>query len=49
MGNGQAERFNQTLLQMFEALQESQKSEWKAHVPTLAMPKMPHFNTGVLP
>ena len=31
-GNGQAERFNKTLLAMLRALPESQKSHWKNHV-----------------
>ena len=35
MGNGQCERFNQTLLQMLGTLEDYQKSDWKAHVPTL--------------
>ena len=35
MGNGQVERFNQTLLQMLGILEEYQKSDWKAHIPTL--------------
>ena len=35
MGNGQYERFNQTLLKMLGTLEEYQKSDWKAHVPTL--------------
>ena len=35
MGNGQVERFNQTLLQMLGTLDESKKSDWKAHVPSL--------------
>ena len=34
MGNGQFERFNQTLLQMLGTLEESKKSDWKAHVPS---------------
>ena len=35
MGNGQCERFNQTPLKMFGTLEEYQKSDLKAHVPTL--------------
>ena len=35
MGNGQVERFNQTLLQILGTLEDHQKSDWKAHVPTL--------------
>ena len=34
MGNGQFERFNQTLLKMLGTMEEYQKSDWKAHVPT---------------
>ena len=33
MGNGQVERFNQTLLKMLWTLEEYQKSDWKTHVP----------------
>ena len=35
MGNGQVERFNQTILKMLGTLEDYQKSDWKAHVPTL--------------
>ena len=35
MGNGQVERFNQALLQMLGTLENYQKSDWKAHIPTL--------------
>ena len=35
MGNGQVERFNQTLLKKLWTLEEYQKSDWKTHVPTL--------------
>ena len=35
MGNGQCERFNQTLLKMLGTLEDYQKRDWKAHVPTL--------------
>ncbi len=37
MGNGMVERFNQTLLKMLGTLQDDQKSDWKAHVPTWCM------------
>ncbi|MCG8034498.1 MAG: DDE-type integrase/transposase/recombinase, partial [Candidatus Thiodiazotropha taylori] len=35
MGNGQVERFNQTLLQMLGTLENSKKSDWKSYVPSL--------------
>ena len=35
MGNGQVERFNQTLLKMLGTLKNNQKSDWKSHIPTL--------------
>ena len=51
MGNGQVQRFYKTLLQMLGALQESQESDWKAHVPTLAIACNASFhdNIGFLP
>ena len=51
MGNGQVERFNQTLVQMLGALEEYQTSEWKAHVPTLvhAYNAIMHDCTGYSP
>ena len=41
MGNGQVERFNQTLLQMLGTLEDHQKSDWKAHV-HWSTPTTPH-------
>ena len=35
MGNGSAERFNQTLLKMLGTLENSQKSDWKTYVAPL--------------
>ena len=46
MGNGQVERFNQTLLQMLGTLEESKKSDWKAHVPSLVH-TISHFMTAL--
>ena len=51
MGNGQLERFNQTLLKMLGTLKNHQKSDWKAHIPTLvhAYNATFHDSTGYLP
>ena len=46
MGNGQCERFNQTLLKMLGTMEEYQKSDWKAHVLTLVIF---HKTTGYSP
>ena len=35
MGNGTWERFNRTLLNMLGTLEEHQKANWRAYVPTL--------------
>ena len=51
MGNCQVERCNQTLLHMLGTLKEYQKSDWKAHVPTLVHPYnvIMHESTGYQP
>ena len=48
MGNGQCERFNQPLLKMLGTVEEYQKDDRKAHVPTMvhALNSTFHHNTG---
>ena len=51
MTNGRVGRFNLTLLQMLGTLEAHQKSDWKAHVPTLehAYNATIHDSTGYSP
>lgn len=50
-GNGMAEKFNQTLMNMIGTLEEKQKSNWKAHIPSLvhAYNFTRHESTGLTP
>lgn len=50
-GNGMPERFNETLLNMLGTLEEEQKSNWKAHLPTMvhAFNSTRHDSTGFTP
>ena len=51
MGNGQVERFNQTLLNMLGTLEPAQKADWKKYVPALthAYNATRHESTGFTP
>ena len=51
MGNGMVERFNQTLLKMLGTLEDHQKADWKAYVPSMvhAYNATRHGSTGFSP
>ena len=51
MGNGMCERFNKTLLNMLGTLSDTEKADWKTHVPTLthAYNAATHASTGYSP
>ena len=51
MGNGQVERFNQTLIRMLGTLEPPLKSDWKSHVSPLvhAYNATRHDSTGFSP
>ena len=51
MGNGQVERFNQTLLNMLGTLSDSQKDNWRGHIATFvhAYNVTIHPSTGFSP
>lgn len=51
MGNGQSKRFNQTPPRMLRTLEQYQKSDWKANIPTLvhAYNATFHGSTGYSP
>ena len=51
MGNGMCGRFNKTLLNMLGTLSDTEKADWKSHVPTLthAYNAATHASTGYSP
>lgn len=51
MGNGQVERFNQTLLKLLETIDAEQKEDWKTYnLPlNLGYNETKHDTTGNLP
>ena len=49
MGNGQVERFSQTLLKMLGTLEEHQNGVLKSHIPTLAYNATFHNSSGFFP
>jgi hypothetical protein len=50
-GNGMPERFNETLMNMLGTLEDEQKADWKAHLPSMvhAYNSTRHDSTGFTP